>query len=139
MCKVKAFIGKHRISKQIEQKLVDNAVLEEQPEATYQAHRSYKDKDVLRGVLLGGQIAKKHKRLTYLKKFAPKRTYLKKQQGQPKGLWYNKLSVSEKFKKMSNDVRVFSERECNSTMTPGVNDTITKNKKSNKKDFYVRL
>jgi hypothetical protein len=122
---VNSMIAGRSIPQDVQDKLLEHAVLEKQLEDTWKNKTSYKDKDVLKRVL-GGKIIRKYRKITYLRKFAPKRCMTQSlDPNVRKSLAYRSFSHKSTMPTLAADVQSFLERDCNSRMTSGVHETKT--------------
>jgi hypothetical protein len=133
---VKAIVGRRKIPDDVKEKLLEHAVLERQLKKTSQEKSRHRDKDVL-GRVLAGNIVKKYRKLTYIRKFAPKRCMMRGR-NQNETLEYRRFSHTPRIPSLPNDVCNFLERDCNSRIAPGVSDTITKGKVKKQRRYLLK-
>jgi hypothetical protein len=128
--KVKEVMNKGK--KVIEEKLTEHIILKEHLEGVYKSLPRYRDKDVLRRIYHSGKIKKKYRKI--MKSLGPRRAY----KGEVSNLEYKKKQPTRKITKLKEEVVRFLEKDCNSRMTAGVNETITRNKIKKQKRFLTK-
>lgn len=133
---VKQFINNRSIPKDVEDKLVEHAVLEAQLENTFKAQKSYKDKDILRRILCG-QIIKKYRKITYMQRFAPRR-FMDGNRPFASNLQYRKFSHAPRIPGLKEDIINFLEKDCNSRMTSEKKEVIKKNGEEKQKRYLLK-
>lgn len=132
--KVKRIINNRPIPQDIENKLIEHVILEDQLETAAKSLTRHRDKKILGKIMRSaGNVVRKYKKIRYMSKFAPvrfmRRCSKTKLSASP-NLEYEKttrktLVCTEAQKK---DVQEFLERDSSSRMTSGKGETITKSK-----------